>query len=530
MIQNHELLQQVIATPDDDAPRLLYADWFEGHGEPERAELIRLQCACDKLPPGDPQLVAMRASEQQLLERFGHRWAEDLGSRISQWQFCRGFIERVECSLEVPAAEIVELMRLAPIRHIRDIGQFCDLGGVAAALPSLQQLTGLEFWALYACDDELLRQVLLSPHLANLRTLILQHDRNGNTVDEKVIIEALHSPHRARIEELAVNVDGTWRGPSCAILQALATSPHLRRLQKLCLSNAGDEGNQPMMDAATIRQLGASPNLAGLVELDLGQTSFPIEAWDEVLRWPFLSKLQWLRLHYARQVHPPSCMTVAEIADLPVYREAFNRLVPDIDWETDFVDPWCSERCWRGHSWANLRQQHLFAMWRYVKQGDYAGLEQAYRADCCRYRGEELAAAIDALPYRRYRYELTPVLRRAIEAGDKRSNSVSTFLRVRPDLNWAGEFHSSSESVTELFEPHDESSYSPEPIQEAPNAPPFAEAAELRRRCSATDLLDPNSAEHYLMAKMIGLTGRLVAAIPHRKPFFLSYMDVVLRM
>jgi uncharacterized protein (TIGR02996 family) len=38
------LLAAIRATPDDDAPRLVYADWLEEHGQPERAEFIRVQC------------------------------------------------------------------------------------------------------------------------------------------------------------------------------------------------------------------------------------------------------------------------------------------------------------------------------------------------------------------------------------------------------------------------------------------------------------------------------------------------------
>jgi len=38
------LLDAIRAAPDDDAPRLVYADWLDEHGQPERAEFIRVQC------------------------------------------------------------------------------------------------------------------------------------------------------------------------------------------------------------------------------------------------------------------------------------------------------------------------------------------------------------------------------------------------------------------------------------------------------------------------------------------------------
>jgi len=37
------LIQAIIAAPDDDLPRLVYADWLEEHGRPERAEFIRMR-------------------------------------------------------------------------------------------------------------------------------------------------------------------------------------------------------------------------------------------------------------------------------------------------------------------------------------------------------------------------------------------------------------------------------------------------------------------------------------------------------
>src|SRR5262245_43514127 len=38
-------LRAVAGQPDEDAPRLVYADWLDEHGDPDRAEFIRVQCA-----------------------------------------------------------------------------------------------------------------------------------------------------------------------------------------------------------------------------------------------------------------------------------------------------------------------------------------------------------------------------------------------------------------------------------------------------------------------------------------------------
>jgi uncharacterized protein (TIGR02996 family) len=39
------LLRAICETPGDDAPRLVYADWLDEHGDPRQAEFIRLHIA-----------------------------------------------------------------------------------------------------------------------------------------------------------------------------------------------------------------------------------------------------------------------------------------------------------------------------------------------------------------------------------------------------------------------------------------------------------------------------------------------------
>ena len=43
MSEREALMDRVLARPDDNAPRLALADWLQAHGEPERAEFIRVQ-------------------------------------------------------------------------------------------------------------------------------------------------------------------------------------------------------------------------------------------------------------------------------------------------------------------------------------------------------------------------------------------------------------------------------------------------------------------------------------------------------
>src|ERR1043166_2382184 len=71
-------LQAIGDAPDDDTPRLIYADWLDEHGQPERAELIRVQCALARQPIDPQQETELRGREQDLLDRFGPEWLRPL--------------------------------------------------------------------------------------------------------------------------------------------------------------------------------------------------------------------------------------------------------------------------------------------------------------------------------------------------------------------------------------------------------------------------------------------------------------------
>jgi uncharacterized protein (TIGR02996 family) len=64
-------LQAILESPDDHTPRLVYADWLDKHGDPDRAEFIRLQVALAALPPDDLRQQQMGDRERMLLAGHG---------------------------------------------------------------------------------------------------------------------------------------------------------------------------------------------------------------------------------------------------------------------------------------------------------------------------------------------------------------------------------------------------------------------------------------------------------------------------
>ena len=49
MDYNQAPIGGVLANPESDVPRLIYADWCEENGDTDRAAFIRAQCAGDHL-------------------------------------------------------------------------------------------------------------------------------------------------------------------------------------------------------------------------------------------------------------------------------------------------------------------------------------------------------------------------------------------------------------------------------------------------------------------------------------------------
>jgi uncharacterized protein (TIGR02996 family) len=51
LLSQHEaFLRAIFDAPDDDTPRLVYADFLQENGDEDRAELIRVQCERARLP------------------------------------------------------------------------------------------------------------------------------------------------------------------------------------------------------------------------------------------------------------------------------------------------------------------------------------------------------------------------------------------------------------------------------------------------------------------------------------------------
>jgi uncharacterized protein (TIGR02996 family) len=272
--------------PDDDAPRLVYADWLEEQGDGERAEFIRLQCQLERLAEDDAGVPALARRERELRRRHGKGWVGRLADLVRGFEFRRGFVEVIE----VEAGQLLRyadtLFRLAPVRHLR-LHAEADQVGPLADCRHLENLTALDL-TLQPCPE-----------------------RDRPTLALGGLTRLLNSPHLARLTRLRL------RGFRVEAVTALARSRHLGGLARLDLgsNHLGPEAAAGLADlrlpaladlrlgatqlpGTALRRLAGWPSLAGLTGLDLSTNLIGPDGAAALAGSPHLGKLRALRLGF----------------------------------------------------------------------------------------------------------------------------------------------------------------------------------------------------------------------------------------
>jgi uncharacterized protein (TIGR02996 family) len=296
--QHDDLYHAICAYPDEDTPRLAFADLLDEEGDPLRAEFIRTQVELAKVPEYDPLWVKCRQFDPNAI--LGHGMAHTLrplpadgvfwGSPASLG-FRRGFpwFVRVE-RFPVFATHAPAVFELAPVRaaHVSSRAGISRLADCA----HLARLTRLEC-SDTRLDGEAATRLGNSEHGTNLTELSFEQD--GIEPDGlRALIESPLFPRLAALElksnvilqaELLIDAlgaadePGTLRSlaiPRCGVTRHDAANlfelPVLRELDHLDLSgnvlNAG--GMQALADSRVTGWLrvlnlsGTRPGVAGV--------------------------------------------------------------------------------------------------------------------------------------------------------------------------------------------------------------------------------------------------------------------------
>lgn len=299
------LVQAILAEPDDDTPRLVLADWFEEQGDPAgvaRAEFIRTQIERARLDPRDPQQSEMQAREYRLLAAHAKDWC---GSHFvfKKARFRRGFIEYVHLHLTHFLHHRRQMFALEPVRDI--------------------SLTG---WM--RADDHLVRQVAACAELRHVETLRIHH-QGPHKAPRSNLVLLLESPHLTGLKSLRVptvdfTADARRRFERAAVMQQLEelTLPGFDRYP--------DNPGEWFADGA--------PAWANLKSLRVGEMYGHMDVFTRLVAMPFWKDLRALRFPVAFRQTAPQFDLIGRnlppgLQSLTVETTASPITVPDVFFE-----------------------------------------------------------------------------------------------------------------------------------------------------------------------------------------------------
>jgi uncharacterized protein (TIGR02996 family) len=267
MTDRDALHAAICAQPDEDTPRLAFADFLQEEGGKEnafRAEYIRgairvareelwspaWQAANKKWDKYDAK-VRSRASDRTL------PWTAHLRGRAVAFEFDRGFVGHVTVHSKRFVAEGQKFFAQDPIRSVKFVSLDAKAGSVPLkqllACPHLARVAKLGLETTSLNDKDL---VLLggSPTLAGVRGLVLAGNSGYTPKGLAKLLQDLPA-----IDELQLTVFGLY---SAKVAEGLAAAPGLAKLTSLNLSDH-------YADAKGVAAVLASKHLAKLRELRL---------------------------------------------------------------------------------------------------------------------------------------------------------------------------------------------------------------------------------------------------------------------
>jgi uncharacterized protein (TIGR02996 family) len=274
MTPDEAFLQAIRESPADDAPRLIYADWLEEHGQADRADFIRAQCrlARSESVGRDSRRLTARAEEllrehwgewvgplRELVgpmhDRYGESWLRDGYHSEALTRYCRGFVDRLTLDAERFLSQADTLLRLVPLRELRLWGA----GRCAPELADCPRLAGLEVLAFSDYWGDPLtprdaRALASSPYLHGLKAL----HAGWNSLADEGVTALVRAPWLTSL----VLLDLTDNGITDDGTRALADCPYLTRLQTLHLRRNPISGHGRAA-------LEASPHLRRLTRLEV---------------------------------------------------------------------------------------------------------------------------------------------------------------------------------------------------------------------------------------------------------------------
>ncbi len=281
-------LSDICANPDDNTPRLVFADWLDEHGDGARAEFIRAQIELARGVRGKRRKT-LEVREADLLEAHAEKWIEPLRELIHEdwsekpYTFRRGFVEQIDTTGGTLVERGDELFALAPIRDVRlpDEEEFAEL----ARCKHLLRLRSLDLTASGLSENFGPAVLFRSRYLANLTKLVAAGYDDNCHLDVEGIRGITRSNYLVRLKHL--DVGNNWFEEEGT--RALLKARNLPSLERLDLTGVGMEDDGAVAVART-------PWLAQLKYLDLMANSIGEVGARALLESPHLERIEVLDL------------------------------------------------------------------------------------------------------------------------------------------------------------------------------------------------------------------------------------------
>lgn len=282
-------LAAIADRPDDDLPRLVYADWLDENGEPDRAEFIRTQIELTRLPDTDPRVRPLKERENELRHAHQEAWKLPEFHRMSQ-VFRRGFVERVNVHAEWLVANPESLeTAVGPLRAIR-IYNASRFVGRLAEVPGLARFEALDLTGTLFAGAADVRAFFSTARLDRLRALAVC---NSNFWEGDELNALADTPVAARLQGL--DISGNRVGD--AGVRVLAARPEFGRLESF--TYRGDEIDyQLLMHGTGAGALADSRTLTRLRTLDLGDQYVGEGGFRRLVNSPNAAGLERLVVDY----------------------------------------------------------------------------------------------------------------------------------------------------------------------------------------------------------------------------------------
>ncbi len=128
MTEHDAFLRAICTDPDDDTPRLIYADWLEERGDP-RGEFIRCQIEVERWVVQGTAVQggsagAALARSQQLFDAHRAAWGAALPGPLADatndlFYWRRGLVWLCQCSAKQLVRRAAEVFTAAPVTEVR---------------------------------------------------------------------------------------------------------------------------------------------------------------------------------------------------------------------------------------------------------------------------------------------------------------------------------------------------------------------------------------------------------------------------